>query len=48
VIAYVVDAESYPEGNMLRVDLNLLGRSKMRGQIKHVPSKLGLKLTASP
>jgi hypothetical protein len=47
-IIYFDDAESYPEGNMLWVDLILLDRSKLKGQIKYVPSKLGHKLTAPP
>jgi hypothetical protein len=47
-IVYLDGADSYPKGKILRADLNLLDRSKLRGQIKYVPSKLGPKLTASP
>jgi hypothetical protein len=47
-IVYLDDAVSYPAGHILRVDLNLWDRSKLRGQIKYVPNKTGLKLTASP
>lgn len=38
-IVYLDDAESYPESNILRVDLNLLDRSKLRGQIKLCPKQ---------